>query len=187
MERPGRESEGELVLLTVCGSTMEASLLRAALQAHDVFCFVQGENHRQLLGDFAAFIELRVMVPRRQLEEARTLLADLRANPPAAADDDEDDPVVSAERPVPPPRSVGGVLVRAVLPGFGAAHRYVGAHGRGFAMFAAEVTGLVLVVANGRVVVGAILAAVAVGADALGATAILHRGKRAPLPRAIVR
>lgn len=64
----------ELVFLAEVGDNAEASILRAYLEDHGLFCYVQGENHRGLLGMVGAYISLRLMVPSDQLETARELL-----------------------------------------------------------------------------------------------------------------
>ncbi|WP_375760919.1 DUF2007 domain-containing protein [Corallococcus exercitus] len=61
-------------LLTTCGDESEALLVRALLEADDIPCIVQGEQHRSMLGVAGAFIELRVLVPAGELEHARELL-----------------------------------------------------------------------------------------------------------------
>jgi hypothetical protein len=60
----------ELVLLTACGSTVEASVLRGLLESSGIFSYVQGENHRALL-HLASAIELRLLVRRADLADAR--------------------------------------------------------------------------------------------------------------------
>ncbi|NOJ91847.1 hypothetical protein HMI51_02650 [Corallococcus coralloides] len=50
-------------LLTTCGDESEAALVRALLQADNIPCIVQGEQHRSMLGVVGAYIELRVLVP----------------------------------------------------------------------------------------------------------------------------
>ncbi|MBN9683512.1 MULTISPECIES: putative signal transducing protein [unclassified Corallococcus] len=61
-------------LLTTCGDESEAALVRALLQADNIPCIVQGEQHRSMLGVAGAFIELRVLVPAGELDHARELL-----------------------------------------------------------------------------------------------------------------
>jgi hypothetical protein len=73
------DAAAELVPLCVCGSTMEASVVRGALEAHDIFCYVQGENHRNMLGMLGPYIEVRVLVRRADRDDAAAVLAALRA------------------------------------------------------------------------------------------------------------
>ncbi|NOK37643.1 hypothetical protein D7W79_33565 [Corallococcus exercitus] len=61
-------------LLTTCGDSSEAALLRALLEANSIPCIVQGEQHRSMLGVAGAYIEVRVLVPSGELERARELL-----------------------------------------------------------------------------------------------------------------
>lgn len=73
-ERGGRD----LVFLAEAGDNVEASILRAFLEDHGVFVYLQGENHRALLGQVGAYIPLRLLVPAEQLEEARELVERFR-------------------------------------------------------------------------------------------------------------
>jgi len=66
----------ELVFLTNVGDNATASLLRAYLGEHGIHCYIQGENHRGLLGVVGTYIDLRIMVPASDLETAETLLAE---------------------------------------------------------------------------------------------------------------
>jgi hypothetical protein len=95
MTGDGGDSADELVLLTECGSTMEAAVVRGALEANDIFCYVQGENHRSLLGMLGAYIVVRVLVRRADLAAASELLQALRRdaeNPGEEQLDDDRDP-----------------------------------------------------------------------------------------------
>ncbi|AFE06637.1 hypothetical protein COCOR_05891 [Corallococcus coralloides DSM 2259] len=70
-------------LLTTCGDESEAALVRALLQADNIPCIIQGEQHRSMLGVAGAYIELRVLVPASELEHARELLKSVaRGEPP---------------------------------------------------------------------------------------------------------
>ncbi|MBX5482786.1 MAG: DUF2007 domain-containing protein [Myxococcaceae bacterium] len=78
----GPEPDGsELVLLTVCGDSQEAAIIRSVLESQQIACVVQGEQHRALLGMVGAYIEPRVLVAARDLEAARALLSAPPAEP----------------------------------------------------------------------------------------------------------
>ncbi|MHA7632891.1 putative signal transducing protein [Corallococcus sp. M7] len=78
-------------LLTTCGDESEAALVRALLQADNIPCIVQGEQHRSMLGVAGAYIELRVLVPARELDHARELLKSVaRGEPPVGFDSEPD-------------------------------------------------------------------------------------------------
>lgn len=70
-------SGSNLALLKTCGDSAEAAALRSLLEANDIPCVVQGEQHSAMLGGVmgGAIIELAVMVPSRELERAQALLA----------------------------------------------------------------------------------------------------------------
>ena len=63
-----------LEFLVEVGDNAQASLIRAYLEHHEIHVYVQGENHRSMLGMVGAYIALRIMVPGTQLDEARELL-----------------------------------------------------------------------------------------------------------------
>lgn len=66
-------SEDDLVLLLNVGDNGEASVLRSYLEHHGIQVYVKGENHRSLLGMVGTYIDLGVMVPQSQLEDAKEL------------------------------------------------------------------------------------------------------------------
>ena len=65
---------GPLVRLTTCSDNYEAAALRAVLEANGIYSYVQGENHRAMLGHFGPYIELNVLVGERDLAAAQTVL-----------------------------------------------------------------------------------------------------------------
>lgn len=67
------EERSDLVLLQTCGDNQEATVLKSRLEAEGIFCVIQGENHRAMLGMMGSYIELRVLVPENELERARNL------------------------------------------------------------------------------------------------------------------
>lgn len=66
--------DGDLMLLVECGNTTESAGVRALLQANGIDCLVQGELHSAFTVG-TSLVHPRVMVARRDLERARTLLA----------------------------------------------------------------------------------------------------------------
>jgi hypothetical protein len=72
MSTPG----SNLALLKTCGDSAEAAALRSLLDANDIPCVVQGEQHSAMLGSVmgGSLIELGVMVASKDLERARALL-----------------------------------------------------------------------------------------------------------------
>lgn len=71
--------EGELVLLRVCGDSIEASSIRSLLAANDIRCVIQGEQHRSMLGMLGSYIEPRVLVSPTDLQRAQELLAEVES------------------------------------------------------------------------------------------------------------
>jgi len=65
---------GDMVILARCSSTMEAAAMQAYLEANGVRVYVQGANHRALIGAIGTYIDLNVMVAEDDLERGRSLL-----------------------------------------------------------------------------------------------------------------
>jgi hypothetical protein len=70
--------DDELVLFQQCASNAEASLLQGLLEANEIYAYIQGERHRALLGLVGTYIQLNVMVPRSELEHAKTVVQQAR-------------------------------------------------------------------------------------------------------------
>jgi hypothetical protein len=62
------------VVLRNCGSNEEASVYRSLLDAHNIPCVIQGENHRSMLGAIGTYIDLNLMVAAEDLDRARAVL-----------------------------------------------------------------------------------------------------------------
>jgi hypothetical protein len=181
-----------MVLLTECGTNMEASILRASLEARGIYCFVQGENHRAMLGFVAPYIALRLMVKLEDLEVARELLVEQRRDAAEAlaaeageeeedadADAGDDDPHGTRAAEAARRRRVGRMA--AIFPSFGAGHHSAGWHGRGFLLGAIQVLGIYIAV-TGRPGLGLGFALFAIATDFL---TVGHLPPPAPkLPRA---
>ncbi len=88
-EDSGPASSDKLVFLTGAGNNNEAAILRGYLEHHGIYVYVQGEQHRSMLGMVGAYIELRLMVPEDKLAEAQELLELFHA--------EQDEPVPGAE------------------------------------------------------------------------------------------
>jgi hypothetical protein len=80
-------SDSSLVHLASAGNNAEASILRSYLEDHGIHCYVQGENHRAMLGVLGGYIEINLMVPEADLDRARLLLQEYE-NASIAPDDD---------------------------------------------------------------------------------------------------
>jgi hypothetical protein len=71
-------SDEAMVLLTTCHDDVEAVSVRSLLESEGIEVLVQGQHHRALEGSlFGTFIALRVLVRRRDLEDAREILEEL--------------------------------------------------------------------------------------------------------------
>jgi hypothetical protein len=84
-------ADSPLVHLVSVGSDAEAAILRSYLEAHGIYCYTQGENHRSMLGFLGPHIELNLMVPEADLDQARLLLQEYEAAAPEPASEERDE------------------------------------------------------------------------------------------------
>lgn len=100
------KAEPTFTLLTTCANPADASVLRSLLEANEILCVVQGEQHSGLLGPMmgGAIIEIRVLVATKDLEKARALLA-AEVVPPEAGVTGAEAPTEEAVCPVHGERS----------------------------------------------------------------------------------
>ncbi len=148
---------------------MEASILRGALEASEIFCFVQGEHHRSMLGVMGQYVALNLMVRRGDLEVARELIREqqrlaaeaLAAEAGRESDDDARTP--DAGR-VKTGKSKTTARLLAIVPALGAGHHYVGAHGRGVLISIVQAFGINQLV-HGKAVFGVVLIVLGVLVD----------------------
>jgi hypothetical protein len=82
------EAVPNLVLVRECADNAEASLVRALLSSRGIPAVVRGENHRSMLGTVGAYIELQVLVPGSQRDDAARLLQQFDAGELEAPPDD---------------------------------------------------------------------------------------------------
>jgi hypothetical protein len=180
------DADDSFVLLTTARDNVDAMGIRSVLEAEGIEVFVQGEHHRAMEGAFGIFVELRVMVRRSDLDEARELLEEakfaehLPAEETAAADvadksvrrfnEDRPDIERTHERR---PNPIVAVLLAIVLP-IGAGHFYVGKRRTGMILGALLVIDWILFF-QGWTVTLAVVALVAF--DALGALIAARRAQ----------
>lgn len=87
------QSDEKLVTVAVCSSSIEGPLLKGYLESHDVYCYIQGDEHRQMLGLVGSYVEPRVMVLSGDAERAAALIDEFRlavAQPDPDGEDDEE-------------------------------------------------------------------------------------------------
>lgn len=201
----------DLVRVATAGSAMEAHTLRGYLETHNIFCHAQGiEHHSMLGGHYNGIIEINLLVPAYDAEQAGILIAEFRAgdlcldeNDPASWGGDEADRETSDNDYEYAPEAstrwgrnlnVAGLL--SVAPSFGAGHFYVGALVRGMILLCMQITGIwSLFQSNLMVGFVLIIGAIIVDffgsrryiADTVAASAQgLRVGRRSRLPRARV-
>jgi Putative prokaryotic signal transducing protein len=167
----------ELVIVAECGSNMEASMLRAALEASGIFCYVQGENHRSLLGPLGPYVALNLMVRREDLADARALVDEHRQQAEAAlTPETPEDRDADAEAVRAAMRRRARLL--AIFPSFGSGHHRAGAHLRGLVFGAVETFGFYELM-RGRAAFGLVLVFFAIVTDFISVGAVID-GARPP-------
>ena len=71
---------------------MEADFIKNALEQADIYCFIQGYNHSSLLGSWNSAIEMSILVPEDQADEAIDIIDDyLNANQIPSSEFEEED------------------------------------------------------------------------------------------------
>lgn len=70
--------ENDLVIIGKCYSDIEAKILKSFFEDHEIPCYIQGENHHQLLGVLGAYIEMRVLVPFSFKDQATQLFEEFQ-------------------------------------------------------------------------------------------------------------
>ncbi len=150
------QEAGTMVRVASAGSNEEASILRSYLEHHGIQVYVQGENHRSMLGMVGAYIDLHIMVPAKAAEEAKTLLEEFHAAEDEGEladgrgpfrdedDDDEDDDDESSTRELELRRAVRGARMVGLFLPFGTAHMAAGARRPGLVFIAASLAGFVM-------------------------------------------
>jgi hypothetical protein len=179
-------SEHDLALLVNVGDNGEASVLRSYLEHHGIHVYVKGENHRSLLGMVGTYIELGVMVPQSQLEDARELYRVYQQeDDPAEApdprgayrdqfpdDDEEEEENYRSEAEIQ--RSKKRSLLAALIVPMGGAHYSIRAYGSGLLLTGVSIYAIAHTVSNPRYIG---LWALAIAMDIFGSRYILNTRK----------
>ena len=195
------EDERDLVAIASCGDSTEASLIRGFLESEGVYCYVQGEEHRQLLGVLGSYVEPRVMVKRGDVEQATELVEVFRNSvsdedlDQQAGFDEElefDDSAVEQDGPYRSPARVKSgdrarrpafSLAMGLIFGLGQGHRIAGARIRGLILAAVEIV-LIVTTIRGSVAphLGLGIIALMHACDGIGGALVAHEHNKS-LPR----
>ena len=188
--------DAEFQRLTDAANVMEAGAIKELLAAHDIDCFIKGEQHAAMFGAYGAAIGFDIMVRTADLERAAELVAafheaepvdDLEEEAMAAVhadthgpdfDGDFDalfdadfDALFDGDQPADPRTGMLSVRKAAVLscvPAFGFGHFYTAAFQRGAMLGLAQLIGIALALSGNPAALAITAAAVAV--DAVGAS-----------------
>ncbi len=63
-----------MISIYKASSTYEADIIKSVLEDNEIECFIQGYNHRSMLGFVGAYIQLDVMVDEADEKQARHLI-----------------------------------------------------------------------------------------------------------------
>lgn len=106
---------------------MEANLIKDALEQNGIYCFIQGYEHRSMLGILGSYVDLGIMVPENQVNEAsdivEKLLKSMKILPPEFENSEEKEAYVPHKQVRPKSKRVA-VILGFVVPGTGSC--YVG-------------------------------------------------------------
>lgn len=182
------------VIVATASSLVEASAIRALLDAHGIGVTISGEHHAQLLGGLAGVaIPLHVRVRASDAAQATALIAEFRSAPSAAdvdpADDSDTETAIDTYVDTdlePAPGTDGGPAMElrrrrqiAALAAcgltFGMGHLAAGRLGWAILLAAVEIVGLYYLFA-GHAAVGASLALAAITVDIVGSQRQLSSG-----------
>ncbi len=111
----------------IANDNMEANLIKDVLGQNEIFCFIQGYEHRSMLGMLGSYVELGIMVPEGNSAEATKIIEEtlnsVQVLPPDFTDEDEDqeDFILSPKKLRPKSRRVA-IFLPFALPGAGSCY-----------------------------------------------------------------
>ena len=116
---------GNLKRIYIPNDNMEADLIQQALEHNGIYCFIQGYEHRSMLGILGSYVDLGIMVPEDQEKEASQIVADLLKSmkllPPEFEDEEEKEEYVPHKQLRPKSKRVA-VILSFVVPGTGSCY-----------------------------------------------------------------
>ena len=109
----------------VPNDNMEADLIKDTLEQNGIYCFIQGYEHRSMLGVLGSYVELGIMVPEDQSEEAseivKELLETIQVLPPEFEDEDEKEAYKPPKKFRPKNKRIA-VFLSFAIPGTGSCY-----------------------------------------------------------------
>ncbi|MBT3181164.1 MAG: DUF2007 domain-containing protein [Deltaproteobacteria bacterium] len=105
----------DLIKIHTASDNFEADLIKGALESEGISTYVQGSNHRSLYGLIGSFIELNIMVPAEDADNALMIINEtknIKESEPAPQE------VEKKSRPSQKKRKVAFIMA-FVLPGLG--------------------------------------------------------------------
>lgn len=197
------------VRIGTCSGPADAALIRSVFAARGLQVVIGAEHHGGMFAGLGAFLSLDIWVAAEDAEDAAELLQDLResdASEPAPDDDDDaaeadGDPAddapaqagdaaaaaaaLSIEQRSLLRRNTAYVLLLGGVFGFGTAHLFTGAWGRGFFLAALQIAGFVSAIAGSSM--GLAVLAAARFVDLFGALWRVRTAPTTALPVARIR
>ena len=112
-----------LTRIYVPNDNLDADLIKDVLEQNDIFCYIQGYEHRSQLGMLGTYVELGIMVPEEQAKEAseivEELLKSIKVLPPEFSDEEDKQEEFVPPRKLRPKSHRVAVFLPFVLPGAG--------------------------------------------------------------------
>ncbi len=109
----------------VPNDNLEADLIKETLEQNGIYCFIQGYEHRSMLGILGSYVELGIMVPEDQAQEASKIVEDLLKSmqvlPPEFEDEEEKEAYIPPRKFRPKSKRVAFIL-GFVVPGTGSCY-----------------------------------------------------------------
>lgn len=159
------------VRIASCADNAEASLIRALLAGHGIAAIVTGEHHASMLGGLGnVMLSLDVWVDREDAEQGSALIYAMRDGADQLEDDEEE---ANVDWGIEMRRRTGVVLLLSCVITFGTGHLYARAYVRALVLAGLEIAGFGQV-SDGDATLGALMVAVAVVTDAIGATRLVR-------------
>lgn len=196
------------VRIGTCSGPADAALIRSVFAARGLHVVIGAEHHGGMFAGLGAFLSLDIWVAAEDAEDATELLQDLResdASEPSPGDDEEGDdapdPAGDAPAEAGDPaamaaalsieqrsllrRNTAYVLLLGGVFGFGTAHLFTGAWGRGFFLAALQIAGFVSAISGSSM--GLAVLAAARFVDLFGALWRVRTAPTTALPVARIR
>lgn len=63
--------QNDMVIIHTARDTTEADIIKGALEAESILVYIQGYNHRSLLGMVGTYVDINIMVKESDVDRAK--------------------------------------------------------------------------------------------------------------------